>query len=303
MFDKIIKELCHELDIKYTYLSKDWVIMLTKEDKVRYLVGNKFDLNGHGIGSVMDDKYAFYDTLKKMNLPICEYNIFYRENNYNDYAQGCHREEDLINIFNKYQGDVIVKPNLGSIGLGVYHITDKKELLTKTKELLNENFSISICPFYHIKNEYRVIVLDNESKLIFKKINPTVTGDGKSTLKELLIKFNPYYFKDKEIINYIPKKDEIYTYDFRFNLSCGSIASLDITDDLKEKLAVLALDASKRVGITFASIDIIETTNHELLIMEANSGVTINKVINFIPNGYEIAKNIYREAILKMISD
>jgi len=303
MFNKLIKEICHELNIKYTYLSKNWIVMLEKDNKVRYLSGNKFDLNGHGIGIIMDDKYAFYDTLKYLNIPVCEYSIFYREDNKFDYAKDCHTKENLFNLFAKYHHDVVIKPNLGSVGLGVYHITDKEELLEKTKELLKDNFSISICPFYHIKNEYRVIILDNQIKLLFKKFNPAVIGDGKSTLKELLVNFNRYYFSDKDIPNIIPKKDEVYTYDFRFNLSCGSTASLDIDSELKIKLANLALDVSKRVGITFASIDIIDTTNNELLVLEANSGVTINKVINFIPNGYEIAKEIYKEAIIKMFSN
>ena len=32
--------------------------------------------------------------------------------------------------------------------------------------------------------------------LIYKKINPCIYGDGKSTIKELLTKFNYEYFKD-----------------------------------------------------------------------------------------------------------
>lgn len=303
MFAKIIKEICNELKIEYTSLSKDWVIMLTKGDKVRYIVGNKFDLNGHGIGNVMDDKYAFYDTLKHFNIPACEYHIFYQEDNKSDYAKGCHTKDDLINLFSKYNYDVIIKPNLGKIGEGVYHITDEKRLLTKTKLLFKDNFSISICPFYHVRNEYRVIVLDNEVKLVFKKYNPIIIGDGKSTLKELLVKFNPHYFSNKEVINYIPKKDEVYVYDFRFNLSCGSIASTDIDEKLYSKITNLALDVAKKTNLKFASIDIFETIDNKLLVLEANSGVTINKAINFIPNGYEIAKCIYKEAIIKMFDE
>ncbi len=303
MFNKIIKEICKELNIKYTYLSKDWIIKLEKDNKIKYLSGNKFDLNGHAVGLIMDDKYAFYDTLKNIDIPACIHNIIYRENNNYEYAKNCHTKEDIISYFNKYNSDVVIKPNIGSLGLGVYHITNKDELLEKTNELLKENFSISICPFYNIKNEYRVIILDNNIKLIYKKQNPIVTGNGKSTLKELLIKFNKYYYQDKEIINIIPKKNEKYTYDWHFNLSRGSIASLDIEDKLKGKLSSIAKKVSKEVGITFASIDIIELYNKELLVLEANSGVTIDKVIDFIPNGYNIAKEIYKEAIIKMFKD
>ena len=140
-------------------------------------------------------------------------------------------------------------------------------------------------------------------KLIYKKINPTVIGDGKSSLKELLTKFNNNYYSDKDIPHIIPKTNEIYTYDFHFNLSKGSIASLNIEDNIKEKISKIAIDVSTKVGIRFASIDIIETTDNELLVIEANSGVTINKAIDFIPNGYEIAKEIYKEVIIKMFDN
>ena len=85
-----------------------------------------------------------------------------------------------------------------------------------------------------------------------------------------------------------------------FTLTLGANLGLY---DTKEKICQLALEVSKKVGITFASIDIIETTDNKLLVLEANSGVTINKAINFIPNGYNVAKNIYKEAIIKMFAN
>lgn len=300
MFKEIIKEICEYLNIKYTFLSKDWVIKLEKNNEVRYLTGNKFDLNGHAIGNIMDDKYALYEVLKELNIPVCHHRIIYHKNNNQSYTIGCNTEEYILNCFNEFHSDVVIKPNKGAMGINVYHITDKEELLTKTNELLINNYSISICPYYHIKNEYRVIVLDNQIKLIYKKINPTVIGDGKSSLKELLTKFNNNYYSDKDIPHIIPKTNEIYTYDFHFNLSKGSIASLNIEDNIKEKISKIAIDVSNKVGIRFASIDIIETTDNELLVIEANSGVTINKAINYIPNGYNIAKDIYKEAIIKL---
>ena len=303
MNKKMISEMCQELNIKYTIFSKDWITKLEKNGKIRYLSGNKFDLNGHGVGLVMDDKYAFYEVLNNIGVKACVHQIIYRENNKYEYAKGCHTKEDLLDFFNKFNKDVVVKPNLGALGIDVYHIQDEKELMNKSKELLEENFSFSICPYYEIKYEYRLIVLDNKIKLIYKKIHPVVTGDGKSTIKELLIDFNKYFFENKDLPEDILKKGETYTYEWRFNLHQGSIASLDIDDKLKEQLSVIALKVTKGLGITFASVDIIELYNGELMVLEANSGVTIDKAIDFIPNGYNIAKEIYKEAIVKMFED
>ena len=190
MFNKIIEEICKELDIKYTYLSNKWIIKLETNNKTKFISGYKFDLNNHGIGLVLDDKNAFYETLRSMNIPACVHSILFRENNNNDYAKKCHTKEDIINYFNKYNKDVVIKPNMGSLGDGVYHITNKEDLLEKTSKLLIDNFSISICPFYKIKNEYRIIILDNKVKLIFKKEKSKIIGDGKSSIKDLLIKLN-----------------------------------------------------------------------------------------------------------------
>lgn len=300
MSRQIIEEVCKELNIKYTNLSKNWITKLEYKNNIRYLSYNKFDLNGYVIGKIMDDKYAMYDILKNLHIPVTEHNIFYREGNTSSFAEGCNTKASILNCFKKYNSDVVIKPNLGYQGKGVYHITNEKDLLEVTEDLFKHNYSISICPFYKIKNEYRVIILDSIVKLIYKKINPMVVGDGMSTLKELLMRFNEHYFQDKDIPDTILKNGEAYTYDFRFNLSKGAIASTDIETKLKDKIITLAIDVTKKVGIRFASVDIIETEDNKILVLELNSGVTINKATNFIPNGYNIAKEIYKEAILKL---
>lgn len=303
MFIEMVKEICEELNIKYTLLSKNWVIKLEKDNKIRYLTGNKFDLNGHALGNIMDDKYATYEILNDLDIPVCTHHIFYRHNNHNSFAMGCHKKEDLLKIFHKYNNNVVIKPNRGSMGLGVYHITSEEDLFKKTSILFRNNYSISICPYYQIINEYRVIILDNQIKLMFKKIKPIVIGDGVSALKELLIKFNKDYYEAISIPHIIPKKDEIYPYDFKFNLSRGSIAATDIKEPIKNEIASLAQTVSKRSRIRFASIDIIETIDNNLLVLEVNSGVTIDKVTKYIENGKKIAKEIYKEAIIKMFNE
>ena len=50
-------------------------------------------------------------------------------------------------------------------------------------------------------------------------------------------------------------------------------------------------------------IDIIETNDNDLLVLEVNSGVSIDKCTNFIKDGYNIAKSIYKEAVIEMFKD
>lgn len=77
---------------------------------------------------------------------------------------GINTLELIDKYFEEYNKDVVIKPNNGSEGIGVFHIYSRDELLEKANELFKTNFSISICPFYKIDKEYRVVVLDNEVK-------------------------------------------------------------------------------------------------------------------------------------------
>ena len=55
---KIIQEVCEENNIKCTFLSQDWVVILEKDGNTRFISGYKFDLNLHCIGLLADDKSA-----------------------------------------------------------------------------------------------------------------------------------------------------------------------------------------------------------------------------------------------------
>ncbi len=297
-YHNLIKEICDEVNIDFKIISENWVMVLTKNNITKCISGYKFPLNDNGISSVIDDKYALYDLCKLKNIPIIEHSILFNPQS----KLGSNTKKLIKEYFNKYHKDVVVKPNNGTEGTDIYHINNFDDLMYITDRLFNTNFSISICPFYNIDSEYRVVVLDNSVELIFEKERLQVIGDGKSTIKELLIGKNPYYFKNvclDESYNKILSLEEIYTYDWRFNLSKGATAKLVNDNNLKNILSDMALKITKKIGASFVSVDIIRCNNTYML-MEINSGVCINKVTNFIDKDYKITKNIYKKAILKM---
>ncbi len=289
-FHEIIEEICKEEGIRFRLLSKEWIYLLEKNQKVSYIAGYKFDLNGHGIGNVLDDKYAFYEVLLEKGYPTIKHHIIFR--NYSI--------KEIETLFHVYHDNVVIKSNTGTCGGEVFHVEDKKQLFEVIDSLLKKHFSISLCPFYSIQSEYRVIVLDGEVKVSYQKKKAIVVGDGKSSIRELLCQFNPFFFEEKNLdssFDRILEKGESFVYSWKFNLSQGAVP-VEIEDELlKRRLSNLALEISNHLKISFGSIDIIQTEEDELLIMEANSGVMMDYLIELYPNGYQIAKEIYREAI------
>ncbi len=303
---RIIKQIALENDLSYEVLSCDLVIKLTKGNKIRYINGYKFGLNSHSLGLILDDKYATYELLNSLNIKVCKHHILFRPNNHNSYAKNYNSFDYCYDLFLKYNKNVILKVNNGTCGDGVYHITTKKELKKIYNHLLKYNFSISLCPYYDIKNEYRVILLNNEIKIMYGKINPVVIGNGKDKLIDLLKDFNINYFgyktNLKKNINYnkVLKKDEKFIYDFKYNLSKGSIITEDIDKETKSIISKMAKDVSKKINLGFGSIDIIKTNDDKYYVLEINSGVMIENYIKLTSDGFKKAKKVYEEAVLEM---
>ena len=65
----------------------------------------------------------------------------------------------------------------------------------------------------------------------------------------------------------------------------------------------LAKNVANDLDIKFASVDIIETTNHELLVMEANSGVMMDNLSKNLAVGKTLAKDVYSKAIDEMFKE
>ena len=294
-FRNIIKEIGEELGIKVTLLSDGWLIILEKDNQIHYINGYKFDLNNHGIGNVLDDKGLFYDIMSYKDLPTIERLSIYETYN----------KEEILDYFKRNNNTLIVKGNIGTCGNSVYLVKDKEDLFNKMDKLLLKQDSISIEPFYDIINEYRVILLNGEVKIIYGKERPTVIGDGVSTVKELAIKFNDYFKDNYKVIknpDYIPKVNEIIEIDFRFNLSCGARLFTEIDTELKNRIMEIATLVTKKLDISFASVDIIYTKDNKLLVLEANSGVLVDNYIKQCNNGYINAYNVYKEAIKVMFN-
>lgn len=260
----IIKEICDDKNIEYKTLSKDWIIRLERDEKIGFIVGTRFSINSITSSSIAADKYATYEVLRNANLPIIEHKMIFNPK----YREDCHSDlnsKDEIEEYINCQKNkmVVVKANEGSCGNDVYLCKSYSEFLNNLNIIFEHKETASVCPFYEIDTEYRVICLDGECKLIYGK---KASSDN-----------------------------------WKHNLSQGA-SVIEINDEeLKNSLREIAIKATNEMGIRFASVDIIKLVTGELLIIEVNSGVTINKYTEFVENGREIAKAIYGEAIENLL--
>lgn len=149
--------------------------------------------------------------------------------------------------------------------------------------------------------------LCGEILYIYKKKKPYVVGDGKKTLEELINikkeKYSNITLINELNLNYIPKLGEEIIISWKHNLNGGAEPIvLKEDDEFKEKIAQIALKTGKALNIDFATIDIAVTDQKDILVMEVNSSVCMNKFAEIVPGGYEIVKDIYKKAIDKMFA-
>ena len=289
---RIIKEICYEKGINFKLVSKDWVIILEKGNKYRYIIGYKFPLNNQSSGKICDDKFALYEVVKEFKIPVVEHNIVY-----NDYDI-----KKLDEYCKQFNYDMVIKNNCGTCGNDMFHVNSLDEIIRKMNLLFARNKSVSISPYYEIKTEYRIIVLDDNVELVYGKKKPIVVGNGKNTIYELLCSFNQNYFKNikDDSLNRVLKGGEMFEYNWQFNLSKGAMPFLLENALIEDKLKVMAIEIAQVLGVKFASIDIIELSDGSLMLLEVNSGVMMDNLSKSIDNGKNIVKNIYTKVINEM---
>ena len=175
---------------------------------------------------------------------------------------------------------VVLKPTNGSLGKGVYsNIRNETELRNALQDM-REQFSYTsyIVETYLPGEEYRMLTVGDKVVAVCNRVPANVTGDGKSTIRELIDlkneakKQNPILSTkpikiDYEIKTYVDYHG--YTLDsvppegerlFLRKVSNGSAGGdlWDATDELTPEVKQIAVDALQAMpGLGHAGVDVI----------------------------------------------
>ena len=295
--NEIILEICKENNITAQIFCDGYCLKLSKNNNQTYIYDNIFEMNDSAVYKILKDKSAVYEILNNKNIPCVKHFYFYA-NSPTDKDTQKHLEKLL-----KTYKNLVLKYNEGMSGKDVYKICNSYDLKTKSQLILSKYNSLTASPFYEINHEYRVVMLNGEAKLIFDKVRPFVVGNGVDSIKALCAK--KYQNKiniDKEIDkNMVPKADEKIILSWRHNLKFGANPEQVTDKAITQKLSQLSKIACKELNIKFATVDIIETANGELMILEINGSVTMGKFANFSKENLTLAKEIYAQVLSELL--
>ena len=101
-------------------------------------------------------------------------------------------------------------------------------------------------------------------------------------------------------LDYIPAVDEKIDISWKHNVSGGATPTILQKGDLYNRIEELAIKAGRAINMKFATIDIIETTDNNLYVLEINSGIGATIFTETVEGADEIIKNIYRQALTKL---
>ena len=305
-FVKIIKEICAEEQIHLTSYSFDWIFQLEKNGRICYILGYQFGLNQASVNSICTDKAAASEIMTAHGIPNIEHLLFASPSEQKFVGKtGCWAQ--LLALL-KEKGTLVIKPNDGTGGDRVFKVRNAYELETAVHTIFETSGYLAASPFYEIENEYRTIMLDGRARLVYVKRRPHLTGDGIRTTAELLLDFlaGRTNLTAEELMGVgrpdrIPAPGEKILLGWKHNLGLGARAEILPDGDVKNEIEKIVARVTRCLGVRFASIDIAETPLG-LKVLEINSGVMMENFAGQDAQSYEIAKSIYRDAILAMFA-
>lgn len=286
----------------------------------RYFKFNAVDLNPIGSAKVASDKdYANY-FMQELGYPVVEGKTFFRD----DFAQTLHqkaRGAAAAYSYAKRLGfPVIVKPNGGSQGTGVFLVHNKKQLVAAIKNVF-KNDRIVLVQRYVSGRDYRIVVLDSKIISAYERIPLFVIGDGKHSVRELLERKQRSFEKtgrdtklkygDERIMHKLACQNmstrsvpapgvRIQLLD-NANLSAGG-ESLDVTNVIHDEYKRIAIALTKDMGLRFCGVDIMTSGDiakkpDTFYILEINDTPGLDHYAASGPKQRKIVENMYFEVL------
>lgn len=256
---------------------------LSDGNKTHYFFASRGDKVSNEAASICRNKSLTKKLLKKagINVPI---------------GGSFEDEHELLRFATKIGYPVVLKPQSGSMGRGVFVNLQSENELKKAIQQIRRNteYKELIIEKFYQGDEYRVYVVGNKVIGAIKRVPANVIGDGIHSIRELIEiknknrKLNPYLSikpikidsqvrdmlkKKGYTLDSVPEKNEKIFLRNMSNLSQGG-DPIEATDELTDEVKELAVNALKALpSMDHGGLDIIVDPDNpnEGTVLEINS--------------------------------
>ncbi len=245
-----------------------------KNGKKSVFDNTRLNVNGFGSAYLAKDKAFSNYFLQQFGYKVTEGKTFFNEK----ICATIPNPRNIHDGWNYVQElglPVIVKPLNLSLGILVTKVYEKSEYYDVAEKIFNIHPGLIVERFY-TGNDYRILAFNDEVLAAYQRIPLSVTGDGNSTIlqliqikREKLIQTGEKILIDLEDFRIIKKlqqqnltlesviaKDNIVYLLDNANLSTGG-DSVDFTDSIHPDFQQLAINITKDMGLKLAGVDIL----------------------------------------------
>jgi glutathione synthase/RimK-type ligase-like ATP-grasp enzyme len=284
VFVSAVQKYCAEHGIALETRSQGWLMVMQRGPRRHLVHGYDVGLNSAVTHRIASDKAATAELLE-MHRIACVPHAFFPSPALSEYVPAAGTFEAMLGLLKHHPGGIVVKPNEGTSGRLVFKVLDRPALERAVSEIFSLNLNLAISPYLEIKNEVRVILVDDLPLIVYGKSRPAITGDGVRSILELALAAMPAERLsailprlagdlDSATLDTVLPPGQHHALNWRHNLDAGAEPVLLQQGETRERCVELAIKAARSVDLRFGSIDVVQV-EHAWRVLEINSGVVM----------------------------
>ncbi|MET0183809.1 MAG: hypothetical protein ABW199_13095 [Caulobacterales bacterium] len=249
-----------------------------------------YALNNARAYSLARDKSFAQRVLDQAGLATIPSQLFFTNDRQAAYRAPGRERADALAWAKNAPFPVFCKPNQGSKG-EYAEIVASADALTRYLDRVSAHYDVILVQPVLRGDEYRVIVLNGAPLLSYKKAQPVLSGDGRSSLRELLEAARVNWkgaalqtpledLRARDVTGAAVSLGDVVataakvTLEGRANRAAGGDAEAIFTE-IPKPLAKIAVEAAKALGLNFAGVDLFDLSPNRdgsnLVVIEVNA--------------------------------
>jgi glutathione synthase/RimK-type ligase-like ATP-grasp enzyme len=282
IFVDAVTRYCSDHGIAAEVRSGGWLIVMRHERTTHFTLGYDVGLNSAMAHRIASDKAATAEVLA-LSCVACIPHTLFLNPRLNALIGAPDSWQAMLGLLDEHPRGLVVKPNEGTSGRDVHLAASRSTLERAVDRIFSAYPGLAISPYVEIEEEVRVVVIDEQAPIVYRKDRPYVTGDGRRSLLELALAATPpergrpvpaslITDVERADLDAVVPSGRRRMLSWRHNLDAGATPALLDDGDTRRVCVRLAAAAAKAIGIRFASVDVVRVDG-AWHVLEINSGV------------------------------